>query len=45
MVMFPWERLVTLHRNPPDDKITRNQKIQSYILRSIKEHFAISMMP
>ena len=28
MVMFPWERLVTLHRNPPIDKITRNQKIQ-----------------
>lgn len=28
MVMFPWERLVTLHRNPPTDKISRNQQIQ-----------------
>jgi len=26
--MFPWDRLVTLHRNPPDDKITRNHKVQ-----------------
>ena len=26
--MFPWERLVTFHRNPPTDKITRNINIQ-----------------
>ncbi len=41
MVMFPWERLVTLHRNPPDDKITRNQKIQSKyekFMNNIKEN-------
>tara|TARA_Y100000590_G_scaffold240874_1_gene270879 strand:- start:2402 stop:2806 length:405 start_codon:yes stop_codon:yes gene_type:complete len=39
--MFPWERLVTLHRNPPDDKITRNQKIQSKyekFMNNIKEN-------
>ena len=28
MVMFPWERLLTLHRNPPTDKITRNERVQ-----------------
>ena len=28
MVMFPWERLLTLHRNPPTDKITREKKVQ-----------------
>jgi len=29
MVMFTWDRLQTLHRNPPNDKITRNEKIQN----------------
>ena len=28
MVMLPWERLITLHRNPPNDKITRNDRVQ-----------------
>ena len=28
MVMFPWEKLLTHHRNPPDMPIFRNEKVQ-----------------
>ena len=36
MVMFPWARLLTLHCNPPTDKITRKDTIQFEYNKFIK---------